>query len=644
MHPPLPLIVVRILQRSLALPAIIFWAGPLSAQQGSNLPYIDISKEHVADSISAKMATAYLSKDSSLDQSYSRLHFVNGPFEKGNVNNINVSKKAIVLFRITNTGDTIKGSWFFPGFFFNEINLYKEDNGHLTPLPGILPAVPDSIGYRYIQLAAHDSATIVAEMTMEKTYNNAVRPKLINPIYLWAYIDQLHASSHDLDLMTYIICGLFLMMLLFSLANFISGGNRDFLYYSIYACLLGLMLFTKSFYNNRALNASYFMESYLDFIMQGAAIIFYMIFMKKFLDAKQTHPFLYKLYNYGIILLVIALVLNTYYHFFTSNFKAENDTEFYTKIILLLIIVPVFIVYSFTKWKDKLLRYLLLGNLAQFIFSLLSLYLIVSGAKFRSVPFIINSALFYYEISLLLELVFFLMGLSYKNKMQIIDQTREKERLKAENQRKEYEKELAVFKAQQQERNRISADMHDELGSGLTAIRLMSEIAKNKMKEETPKEIDRISNSADDVLNKMNAIIWSMNSGNDSVDNLISYIRQYATEYLDGTSVHCTINTPPLVKSLELSGDKRRNIFLCVKETLNNTLKHSKASEVKIDFEVNHSLVINISDNGIGIDLQNLRMFGNGIQNVRRRMEAIGGGVKIANNNGTMTTLFLPLH
>src|SRR5690606_41309966 len=74
----------------------------------------------------------------------------------------------------------------------------------------------------------------------------------------------------------------------------------------------------------------------------------------------------------------------------------------------------------------------------------------------------------------------------------LIAQAREHERLKAENQMKEYEKDLAVFKAQQQERERISADMHDELGSGMTAIRLMSEIAKKKM-DAHPPEIDRKS-------------------------------------------------------------------------------------------------------------------------------------------------------
>ncbi len=139
-----------------------------------------------------------------------------------------------------------------------------------------------------------------------------------------------------------------------------------------------------------------------------------------------------------------------------------------------------------------------------------------------------------------------------------------------------YETQIAIYKAQQQERERISADIHDELGSGMTAIRLLSEIVRKKMKENTPVEIEKISQSAVDMLNKMNAIIWSMNIGNDTLDNLISYIRSYALEYFDNTPIECRVNTTDDIMSTELEGEKRRNIFLCVKETLNNVWKHSR--------------------------------------------------------------------
>jgi signal transduction histidine kinase len=370
-------------------------------------------------------------------------------------------------------------------------------------------------------------------------------------------------------------------------------------------------------------------------------LIFYMVFMQKFLETRIRFPFIHKLYATGIALLTVSIVVYTWLHFFSSNYTLEYWVETGTKILLLIMILFL-VVYSVTKWNDRLLRIIVWGNIFLFIFAVISQALIFLNWKFQ-VPSIFNAALFYYELGLFLELVFFLIGLSYKNRTQIIERTRETERLKLDNERKEFEKQLAVVTAQQEERNRISTDMHDELGSGMTAIRLMSEIAKNKMKENTPSEIERISQSADDVLNKMNAIIWSMNSKNDSLGNLVSYIRAYSLEYLEGTDVQCRVNIPDTIPEKELSGDKRRNLFLCVKETLNNMLKHSKATRVVVDITATDALTIIIHDNGVGIDLQNLRAFGNGLQNIERRMKSIGGEFSIQNNNGTITLLKLPL-
>ena len=272
-------------------------------------------------------------------------------------------------------------------------------------------------------------------------------------------------------------------------------------------------------------------------------ILMYMLFMQKFLATKQNHPFLYKLYYVGVVLLIVSTAVYSYAHYFTDNFTLENRIENITKILLLVMVI-IFLVYSTRFWNDKLLRYLFWGNLCLLIFSFLSLFMLNKNIVPRNVPAIFRSSLFYYEIGLLLELIFFLLGLNHKNKRQLISQARERERLKAKDQMNEYEKEIAIYKAQQQERERISADMHDELGSGMTAIRLMSEIARNKMKENTPVEIEKISHSADEVLNKMNAIIWSMNSGNDTIDNLVSYIRSYALEYFENTPIDCRIFTP----------------------------------------------------------------------------------------------------
>jgi signal transduction histidine kinase len=625
----------------LLLATLITGSSYLRAQDSSSIPCIDISKIGYGQRISSQAWSGFISHTDSLATNFSQLAFKKGMVHKTTVPPIDVTRKAILRFSICNTSDTASSIWFFPGFFYQSIKLYKQEKENLVAIPVIIPEIKDNHGYRLITLPAHDSATIFAELKLVRTHINSMRPRLIHADRIDAFIKDIQADHRTNNMVTFVFSGLLLMMILFSMANYVQGANKEFLYYAGYAFFVGGMLFTKAFFDMRPNYIGYFLEGYLDFIMQSLGIMFYMIFMQRFLETREKHPFLFKLYNLGIFLLVISMILFTWFHYFTNSFSGEFMVENITKFILLGLTI-IFLVYSLRQWNDRLLRYVFWGNLCLLIFSLLSLLLSLIS-RFMILPGIWSSALLYYEIGLFLELVFFFAGLNFKNRQLIIAQTKERERLRTENQMKEYEKELAVYKAQQEERQRISADMHDELGAGMTAIRLMSEIARNKMKENTPVEIEKISHSADEVLNKMNAIIWSMNSGNDTLDNLISYIRSYAIEYLENTSIHCKVTTPPDIDDREITGDKRRNIFLCVKETLNNALKHSGASELRIDVNINHSLVIRIADNGIGIDKQNIRQFGNGLKNINRRMENIGGSYEINNHQGTVTTLTLPL-
>ena len=553
-----------------------------------------------------------------------------------------VSKKLILRFKLINNTDHADSVYFFPGLNFNNVLLYKIENARALLLPVIAPAIPDSISFRLIKISPNDTMTILAECFQLRTYNNGVKARLINPNYIEPFVLGLQLQKKDITTFTYIFSGLLLMMVLFSIANFLLGGNKEFLYYAAYALFLGVMLFTKQYYYNRSNGHSFFFEAYMDFVLQSLGIWFFMLFMVRFLETKRSFPFLHKLYVTGIILMPIVTLLYTILHFSNIDYYWENALENYFTKALLLIMMIVFVVYAARNWHHRLLRYLFWGNLFYLLFSLLSLLIVLSGKTARMAG-IFSDSLVLYECGLLIELIFFLMGLTYKNRTQLIEQTKERERLKIENERKELEKQVAVMQAHQEERERISADIHDELGSGMTTIRLMSEIAKNKMKENIPVEIEKISNSANEVLNKMNAIIWSMNSSNDTLDSLVSYIRAYATEFFDSTPVICKVSVPDWIPAKDLSGDKRRNVFLCVKETLNNTLKHSKAGRININISTNGTLKIEIKDDGVGIDHDKLRRFGNGLKNIERRMKSIGGTYTIRSENGTETILNLPL-
>ncbi|HEV2353278.1 MAG TPA: ATP-binding protein, partial [Puia sp.] len=400
-------------------------------------------------------------------------------------------------------------------------------------------------------------------------------------------------------------------------------------------------LFLKSTLHQVTTSFNFLFESFLDNILFSAGYIFYILFHRKFLETKKNFKPLDRFLRWGTVGIAALTAAYIACYFLSPDFRITNDLEDGTKIMLLLISIG-FIIMGAT-YRDRLMTYIVMGNISLCLLSVISQVMISTNFKVTKSSSVLNLALFYYEAGITIELLFFLFALTYKNKREIIRSIQKEEKLKLETERKEMEKQVAVLAAQQDERNRISVDMHDELGSGVTAIRLMSEIVKTKMKGSALPEIEKISHSANELLNKMNTIIWTMTSSNDTLENLVAYIRSYAAEFFENTAIDCVFSMPASIPSREISGEKRRNIFLCVKEALNNVLKHSQSSMVRINVTVQDSMVIEIQDNGVGIDLEKLRKFGNGLNNMKKRMASINGEFNIENRHGTHTTFYLTL-
>jgi two-component system, NarL family, sensor kinase len=199
------------------------------------------------------------------------------------------------------------------------------------------------------------------------------------------------------------------------------------------------------------------------------------------------------------------------------------------------------------------------------------------------------------------------------------------------------------MQAREEERDRIGREMHDDIGSALTTILYLSDDLKEKSKEGENKIADKIASTATGVVDKMNEIIWSMNRQYDTLDDLIVYTRQHAVEFLQNHCLKYQFNVPEYIPDLQITGEQRRNIYLVIKESLHNIVKHSCASEVNISFDLNGGLRSCIHDNGKGIETISQRRFGNGLKNMRQRMESIGGSFEIENENGTIIRLYCPL-
>ena len=214
-------------------------------------------------------------------------------------------------------------------------------------------------------------------------------------------------------------------------------------------------------------------------------------------------------------------------------------------------------------------------------------------------------------------------------------------RSKLQQQRLSLEKKQAIEK----ERTRIATDMHDDMGAGLSRIKVLSETIsfENQKGIVNPTHLQKISAYSEEMMDKMGEIVWALNQRNDSFNDLLGYTRSYAVEYLTGHDINCAFHAPAQTTEAFVSGEVRRNVFLSVKEALHNIVKHAAASSVDISITTGTTLSVVIHDNGKGIDLQQLRKFGNGLNNIRKRMMEIGGSAEFRNESGTQVLLKVPL-
>jgi len=237
-----------------------------------------------------------------------------------------------------------------------------------------------------------------------------------------------------------------------------------------------------------------------------------------------------------------------------------------------------------------------------------------------------------------------------------------------------YQKDLDRQLMLERERTRISQDMHDDVGASLTRISILSELAKNKAEtdRESKQWLEQISSTSRSVTEEMSQIIWALNPKNDTLEGLIAYIRRFANEYLEPTSIHCSFELPEIIPHIPLSVEVRRNIYLVVREALHNVVKHSGATEVVIALSPSlpatpmtsplrlsrydndlpplppllegegakgeRSFTLSIRDNGKGFDPDKLEFPGNGLVNMKKRMEDVGGRLAIESrpDNGTV--------
>ncbi|MBL0357391.1 MAG: hypothetical protein IPP72_11130 [Chitinophagaceae bacterium] len=620
------------LRRTFILISVLLAAFTLKAQQPGNEAYTDVAL--FKDSILLNNCLVFLDSSNNISPAealkenwkpLSAYHI------KTHIPAAWVTKRVYLKLNVSNSAAINDSIHFFPGISFSSIKVFE-----LSADNRLLQVKDQSkrSGYQPLVIGTGAKQTFIAELRFTKFIFTYLTPQLIKSSYLDKYKKILYYRNAPMQMAGYVISGVLIMMCIFSMANYVLSNKVEFALNGLYVTCMFLLIFFSTFFEKKGGVIMSFFSSYLSFALLAIGTVFYIAFTRKFLNTKRNYAILHKLFIYEERAVLLLLASYTFIHFFTDYFTLQQSLENIMKITALALGI-VYIVTAFTQ-KNRLLNYLAFGNFMLIAFAIVSFYML----QFPRKGGIFYNSLFYYELGIVCELMFFILGLAYKNRIELIEKTKEQEALKLVAEKQIFETKLAVLNARQKERNRISADMHDELGAGITAIRLYSELAKSKPDKNTLPEIEKISHSANELLNSMNTIIWAMSSSNDTLENMVAYIRSYSQEYFENTGIKCRINIAEGLPNVEVSGAIRKNVFLVVKETLNNILKHAKATEVTITLaRVPDGLALSIQDNGIGIDLEQIRRFGNGLKNMKKRMDEMNIDFVIENKNGTLVTL-----
>jgi len=195
------------------------------------------------------------------------------------------------------------------------------------------------------------------------------------------------------------------------------------------------------------------------------------------------------------------------------------------------------------------------------------------------------------------------------------------------------------------ERARIARDLHDDLGASLTQIRFLSAVESrdSSLPEMSRGRLSQISEKSRELVTSLDEIVWAVNPANDSLTSLATYLCQSAEEFFRTTPIRCRLDVDDLLPSVSLSSEVRHNIYLAVREALNNAAKHSRAAEIWIRIQSRaEGLRIVVEDNGMGFDPVAVAR-GEGSANMEARLAAIGGQFQCETGAGRGTRCYFEL-
>jgi ligand-binding sensor domain-containing protein/signal transduction histidine kinase len=193
-------------------------------------------------------------------------------------------------------------------------------------------------------------------------------------------------------------------------------------------------------------------------------------------------------------------------------------------------------------------------------------------------------------------------------------------------------------------RTRIATDLHDDIGSSLSQIAILSEVVRQRVggHEESVREpLSQITGASSELMDSMSDIVWAIDPRKDHLSDLTHRMRRFSSDVFTARHIAFEFHAPDAARDIELGADVRRQVFLIFKESVNNIVRHSNCSSAAVAFSASRDhITLRISDNGTGFDTAG-QWDGHGLSSMRKRTQELGGTLQVVSNNvgGTLVTL-----
>jgi signal transduction histidine kinase/ligand-binding sensor domain-containing protein len=194
----------------------------------------------------------------------------------------------------------------------------------------------------------------------------------------------------------------------------------------------------------------------------------------------------------------------------------------------------------------------------------------------------------------------------------------------------------------ERERARIARDLHDDLGTSLTQISLLSSLLEreNLPPIESRSLTQQIRGTSRNIVTALNEIVWAVNPKNDSLNELVGYLGNFAEAFFRSGPIRCRLDIPSEVPEYDVASEIRHGLFLAFKEAVNNAARHSRAAEVRVKVVcAGRNLTVAVEDNGVGFDPA-AKQSGNGLANMNQRLQKMAGTCKVCPSPSGTAVLF----